>query len=330
MLNSRITSTGRFLPEKVVTNEMMSKMVPTSDEWIRERSGIRERRFVEGEVGSSDLAYEATMNALKKAHLEPGDLDFIIFATLSPDYSFPGSGVLLQHKLGVPGLGALDIRNQCSGFIYGLSIADQYIKTGMYKRILLVGAEVQSNGMDFSEQGRHVTVLFGDGAGAAIIEPTTEDRGILSTHLHSDGRFAKELCVLNPGSLKNPRIYPGMFEDGTMYPHMNGREVFKHAVTKFPQVIKEALEANDLTTEDIDLLVPHQANRRITEAIGSRLKLKPEQVYSNIQRYGNTTAASVPIALDEALEEGRIKDGDNVILAAFGSGFTWASAAVRW
>lgn len=330
MRTSRIISTGRYIPEKVMTNDMMAELVTTSDEWIRERSGIEQRHFVEGETGVSDLSYEATKVALDKANLDAKDIDMIIFATLSPDYLFPGSGVLLQEKLGIPGIPALDVRNQCSGFVYALSVADQFIRAGTYNRILVVGAEVHSTGLDYSDRGRHVTVLFGDGAGVAILEPSEDDRGILSTHLHADGRYALELCVINPGSRRLPRLYPEMLEDGTCYPHMNGREVFKHAVTKFPAVIKEALEKNNLTTEDLDLLIPHQANLRISEAVAQRLKLRPDQVYNNIQRYGNTTAASIPIALDEALENGLIKDNDLVVLAAFGSGFTWASAAIRW
>lgn len=330
MLRARITSTGRFLPKKVVTNDDMAKLVPTSDEWIRERTGIEQRHFVDEEIGVSDLAYEASKKALQKAGMQPQDIDFIIFATLSPDYMFPGSGVLLQQKLGISGIGALDVRNQCSGFIYALSVADQFIRTGTYKRILVAGAEVQSTGLEYSEEGRHVTVLFGDGAGAVIVEASENDHGILSTHLHADGRYALELCALDPGSRRIPRYYPGILESRNIYPHMNGREVFKHAVTKFPEVIKEALAANNLTTADINLLIPHQANLRISEAVAHRLELRPEQVFNNIQRYGNTTAASIPIALDEALEQNRIHEGDVVILAAFGSGFTWASAALRW
>ena len=330
MRTSRIISTGRYVPSKVVTNDMMAEMVPTSDEWIRERSGIQQRHFVDSEIGVSDLSFEAAKIALERADMNAEDIDMIIFATLSPDYMFPGSGVLLQEKLGIPGVPALDVRNQCSGFVYGLSVADQFIRTGMYDRIMLVGAEVHSTGLEYNERGRHVTVLFGDGAGVAILGASENGSGVLSTHLHADGRYALELCVTDPGSRKIPRINPDMFEDGSCYPHMNGREVFKHAITKFPKVIKEALDHNNLTTEDIDLLIPHQANLRISEAVAQRLNLRPEQMYNNIQRYGNTTAASIPIALYEALEKMLIKENDLVILAAFGSGFTWASAAIRW
>ncbi|MDZ7266465.1 MAG: ketoacyl-ACP synthase III [candidate division KSB1 bacterium] len=330
MIRSRIISTGRHLPEKIVTNEDMTKLVPTSDEWIRERTGIQQRHFVDREIGVSDLGYEAARIALERARLEPADLDFIVFATLSPDYMFPGSGCLLQQKLGVPGIGALDVRTQCTGFIYGLAVADAFIRTGQYRRVLVVGAEVHSTGLEYNERGRHVAVLFGDGAGAAILEANTDGYGVLSTHLHADGRYARELWTENPGSRRIPRLYDGILTDGTCYPQMNGREVFKHAVTKFPEVIMEALQANNLTLDQVALVVPHQANLRITEAVTQRLGLPPEKVFSNIQRYGNTTAASIPIALDEALEQGKIKPGDYLILASFGSGFTWASAAVRW
>ncbi len=334
MKRARIISTGRYVPPKVVTNKDMEKLVPTSDEWIQERSGIKQRHFVDlkpgEELGVSDLAYEASKVALEKAGLEPGDIDFIIFATLSPDYMFPGSGVLLGRNLGIPGVGALDVRNQCSGFLYALATANAFIRSGVYNRILVAGAEIHSTGLEYNEHGRHVTVLFGDGAGVVILEATDADHGILSTHLHADGRYAMELCVVNPGSRRVPRVYPEMLTDHSMYPHMNGREVFKHAVVKFPQAIKEAMEANNLTLEDIKLIIPHQANLRISDAVAQRMGLKPGQMYNNIQRYGNTTAASIPIALDEALEKGLIEAGDYLILAAFGSGFTWASAAIRW
>lgn len=330
MIRSRIISTGRFVPEKVMTNDDMTKLVPTNDEWIRERTGIQQRHFVDKEIGVSDLGYEAAKIALNRAGLQPGDIDFIIFATLSPDYMFPGSGCLLQRKLGVPGIGALDVRTQCTGFVYGLSVADAFIRAGQYKRILLVGAEIHSTGLEYNERGRHIAVLFGDGAGAVVLEASENGRGVLSTHLHADGRYAQELWAENPGSRKIPRLYDGILTDGSCFPQMNGREVFKHAVTKFPKVILEALEKNQLTLDQVALVIPHQANLRITEAVTERLGLPPEKVFSNIQRYGNTTAASIPIALDEALEQGRIKENDIVVLASFGSGFTWASAAMRW
>ncbi|MCI0697342.1 ketoacyl-ACP synthase III [candidate division KSB1 bacterium] len=330
MKRARIISTGRYVPEKIVTNDEMTRLVPTSNEWIRERTGILQRHFVDREIGVSDLGYEAAKIALQRAALKPSDIDFIIFATLSPDYMFPGSGCPLQALLGVPGIGALDVRTQCTGFVYGLAVANAFIAAGQYKRILLVGAEVHSTGLEFTERGRHIAVLFGDGAGAAVIEASENGRGVLSTHLHADGRHVKDLWAENPGSRRIPRMYPGILEDGSCYPQMNGREVFKHAVTKFPEVIMEALKANDLSLDDVKLVIPHQANLRISEAVTQRLGLPPEKVFNNIQRYGNTTAASIPIALDEALEMGKIQEGDLVVLASFGSGFTWASAAIRW
>lgn len=328
MKRARIIGLGHYVPPKVVTNEDLSKIMDTSDAWIRERTGIQKRHFVEEGVGTADLAFEATKEALRDAQRKPSEIDFILFATLSPDYFFPGSGVLLQQKLGLDSIGAMDIRTQCTGFIYGLSVADSMIRAGQYERILLVGSEVHSTGLDLTTRGRDVAVLFGDGAGATLIEATEENRGILSTHLHADGRYAKELWVEAPGSL-SPLSSKGL-EEGRHFPKMNGREVFKHAVTKFVEVIYEALRANHLSKEAIDLFVVHQANLRISEAVREYLKLPPEKMYSNIQRYGNTTAASIPMALAEAKQEGKLKEGNLVCIAAFGSGFTWASALIRW
>ena len=331
MRRSRITGTGFYVPEKVVNNFDLEKLMDTSDEWIQERAGIKERRFVDREIGVSGLAHEAAKKALKKAHLSPQDIDFIVFATLSPEYPFPGSGVLLQEKLGIPDIPALDIRNQCTGFIYALSIADQYIKTGTYNRVMVVGSEIQSTGLDLSTRGRDVAVLFGDGAGVAIVEPSDNpEQGILSSHLHADGRFARELYLENPGALHIPRLTKEMFENGSIYPYMNGRQVFKHAVVKFCSAIEECLDANNMTPEQIRLIIPHQANQRITEAVAQRFGFSSDRVFSNIHKYGNTTAASIPIALDEALSEGKIQPGDLVVLVAFGSGFTWGSILIRW
>jgi len=331
-MRARITGTGFYVPEKVVTNFDLEKMMDTSDAWIRERSGIIERRFVESQIGSSGLAVEATKRAMEKAHCTAEDIDFIIFATLSPDFVFPGSGVLLQTKLGIKNIGALDIRNQCTGFIYGISIADQYIKTGMYKRILVVGAEIHSTGLELSTRGRDVAVLFGDGAGAAIVEPSDDDAfGILSTHLHADGKYAEELCCKDPGSLNIPRISHEMIDDGRIYPYMNGRQVFKHAVVRFCEAIEECLNTNNVTPDQVKLVIPHQANARITEAVAQRFGYTVgKEVFSNIHKYGNTTAASIPIAIDEAVTAGTIQRGDYVVLVAFGSGFTWGSALIRW
>ncbi|WP_347159058.1 3-oxoacyl-ACP synthase III family protein [Pontibacter chitinilyticus] len=332
MRNSKIAGVGHYVPERVVTNKDLEKIMDTSDEWIRERTGIVERRyFEEGVDTTSNMGAEAARRALKMAGLEPQDLDMIVFATLSPDYVFPGSGVLLQRELGIKEIPALDVRNQCSGFIYALSVADQFIKTGMYNNVLVVGSEIHSSGLDFSTRGRGVSVIFGDGAGAAILTPSeSNDKGILSTHLHSDGEFAEELATLDPGSNKKDRLTHEMIDEGTIYPYMNGNTVFKHAVTRFPQVIEEALHQNGYQASDIDMLIPHQANLRITSYIQQKMGLPVEKVFSNIHKYGNTTAASVPIALSEAVQENRIKADDLVCLAAFGSGFTWASALIRW
>ncbi len=336
MKNTKIVGLGRYLPERVVTNHDLAKIMDTSDEWIQERSGIKERRFyVEGIDTTANMGTKAARIALENAGLKPDDVDFIIFATLSPDYNFPGSGVLVQDELDIKEVGALDVRNQCTGFVYGLSIADQFIKTGMYKTILVIGSEIHSSGLDLTTRGRAVSVLFGDGAGAAVLQATEEEgKGILSSHLHSEGKHAEELSVIEPGSSRGtPRLTPEMVsnpEPKGIFPYMNGNYVFKHAVTRFPEAIMEALKTNGYTPKDIDLLVPHQANLRISQFIQKQLGLSDEQVYNNIMRYGNTTAASIPIAMSEAWEEGKIKDGDLVCLAAFGSGFTWGSVLVRW
>lgn len=328
MKRTRIIGLGHYVPPKVVTNDDLSKIMDTTDAWIRERTGIEKRHFVAEGMGTADLAFHATKKALEKSRRRADEIDFIIFATLSPDYFFPGSGVLLQQKLGIDSIGALDIRTQCTGFLYGLSVADSMIRAGQYQRILLVGSEVHSKGLDLTTRGRDVAVLFGDGAGAVLLEASEEEHGILSTHLHSDGRYAKELWVEAPGSLAP---LPSLnLEEGRHFPKMNGREVFKHAVTKCISVIQEALAANRASKEDIDLLIIHQANLRIVEAVRDYLKLPPEKMYNNIQKYGNTTAASIPMALSEAEEEGKLKEGNLVCLAAFGSGFTWASALIRW
>ena len=331
MNRARITGTGMYVPEKVVTNFDLEKLMDTSDAWIRERAGIVERRFVDSEIGPAGLSHEAAKMALENAKLEPNDIEFIIFATLSPEYQFPGSGVLLQEKLGLPGIPALDVRNQCTGFIYGLSVADQFIKTGMYKRIMVVGAEIHSTGLDMTTRGRDLAVLFGDGAGVAIVEPSNDpDRGIVSSHLHADGRFAKELYAENPGGLHIPCLTHEMIDEGSIYPFMNGRQVFKHAVVKFCQAIEECITANNISPDKVKLVIPHQANQRITEAVANRFGYSMDRVFSNIHKYGNTTAASIPIAIHEALTEGKIEEGDYIVLVAFGSGFTWGSILLRW
>jgi len=349
MFRTKIAGIGMYVPKNVITNEDLTKVMDTSDEWIQERTGIKERRFATRyEDTTATLGAEAAKIAMERAGVTAKDIDFIIFATLSPDYYFPGCGVLVQRILQMEEVGALDVRNQCSGFVYGLSIADQFIKTGMYKNILLIGSEIHSYALDFTTRGRNVSVIFGDGAGAMILQPATkENQGILSTHLHSDGNNAEILSMANPGfhagkfwADKKPKQpeqpYGGMFitqdllDKEDLYPNMDGPAVFKKAVVKFPEVIMEALQANGLQPSDLKLLIPHQANLRISQFVQQKLKLKDEQVQNNIQKYGNTTAASVPIALCEAWEEGKIKEGDLICLAAFGSGFTWASALIRW
>ena len=331
MPNPYISGTGFYLPPRIVTNDELSSYMDTTDEWIQERTGIKERRYVEKGVGPSDLAIPATEQALEAAGLTVSDIDFIIFATSTPDFYAPGSGCVLQEKMGFNEIGALDIRVQCSGFIYGLSIAEQYIRTGNFKNILLIGAEVQSTAMNLTDEGRDTAIIFGDGAGAAIISATEENKGILSTHMHSEGKYLKELWLEAPASnAGHPRITREVLDEGKQYLKMNGKEVFRHAITRFPEVINEALEANNLTSENINLLIPHQANLRITQMVQKRLGLSNDQVFSNIHKYGNTTAATIPIALAEAFNEGRINDGDLVVLAAFGAGFTWASAVIKW
>ena len=333
MLNSKISGVGIYVPDNIIRNDDLESMMNTSDEWIQERTGIKERRWVNNEkLTTSQMGTYASENAIEDAGISKDDIDFINFATLSPDYFFPGSGVLLQRNLGIREVGALDVRNQCSGFIYALSIADQYIKSGMYKNILIVGSEVHSGGLDKSPRGRAVSVIFGDGAGAIVLSADKSDSGILSTHLHSEGKHAEELAVIKPAtSFWIDKIIKDENEDGTGYaPYMNGNFVFKNAVVRFEQVIFEALKHSKLKPDDISLLIPHQANLRISQFIQKRLGLSDDQVFNNIMKYGNTTAASIPIALKEAINEGKLKPGDILCLAAFGSGFTWASALIRW
>jgi 3-oxoacyl-[acyl-carrier-protein] synthase-3 len=327
-----ISGIGHYLPPKVVTNFDLEKVMNTSDEWIRQRSGIVERHYVEPGVGSSDLAYEAALRAIDDAKIDKSEIDFIIAATLSPDHYFPGIGVIVQEKLGLAGLGALDVRNQCSGFIYALSVADQYIKTKTYSKILLVAAEVQSTNLDSSDEGRDLAVLFGDGGGAVILEPNEKDdgRGILSTHLFSDGRFVSDLWMEKPSPKDKPTFRTEFFEQQRFFPHMEGRSVFKTASEKMPEAVKVALEHNSLTIDDVDCLIPHQANERITLMVAKLLGIPIEKVVRNIDRIGNTTAASIPIALDETVKAGKLKEGDILVLTAFGSGYTWASAVIRW
>ncbi len=349
MNKTKIAGIGFYVPEQIVTNNDLKKYMDTSDEWIQERTGIKERRFAHRtEETTTTMGVLAAKIALERAGITKDDVDFVIFATISPDYYFPGCGVLLQRALQMKEVGALDVRNQCSGFIYALSIADQYIKTGMYKNILLVASEKHSFGLDFSTRGRNISVIFGDGAGAVVLQPTQEENeGILSTHLHSDGTSAEILAMFNPGTHANHWtenklasfddaeagemfMSHSMIEEAQNFPNMDGPSVFKKAIVKFPEVIVEALEQNNLKTTDLNMLIPHQANLRISQFVQQKLKLTDDQVFNNIQKYGNTTAASIPIALCEAWEAGKIQKGDLVCLAAFGSGFTWGSALLRW
>ncbi len=335
MYNSKITGLGFYVPDRVVTNDDLSKLMDTNDEWIRERTGIEERRHVvPGEDTTTTMGVKAARIAIERAGISKNEIDFIVFATLSPDYYFPGPGVLVQRDLELPTVGALDIRNQCSGFVYALSLADQYIKTGMYRNILVIGSELHSKGLDMTTRGRGVSVIFGDGAGAAILSREEDPKkGILSTHLHSEGQHAEELSLLAPGMGRrwvSDILADNDPEDTSYFPYMNGQFVFKNAVVRFSEVIMEGLKTNGLGPGDIDMLIPHQANLRISQFIQKKFGLSDDQVYNNIMRYGNTTAASIPIALTEAWEEGRIKEGDLVVLAAFGSGFTWGSVIIRW
>lgn len=335
MYHSKISGLGYYVPENIVTNADLTKVIDTSDEWIQERTGIKERRhIIPGQDTTTSMGVKAAEIAIERSGIAKEAIDFVVFATLSPDYYFPGPGVLVQRDLGLRTVGALDVRNQCSGFVYALSVADQYIKTGMYQNILVIGSEVQSTGLDMSTRGRSVSVIFGDGAGAAVVSRETDvTKGILSTHLHSEGQHAEELIVKAPGM--GGRWVTDILADNdpndeSYFPYMNGQFVFKNAVVRFSEVINEGLQANNLEVADIDMLIPHQANLRIAQFIQQKFKLTDDQVFNNIQKYGNTTAASIPIALTEAWEQGKIKSGDIVVLAAFGSGFTWASAIIKW
>jgi len=332
MFQSEIKGIGHYVPERVVTNQDLEKMIDTSDEWIQERTGIKERRYFDPEKDTiANMSATACRMALERAKVDVKDVDFLILATITPDYFFPGSGVLIQRELGLQGIGALDIRNACSGFIYALSIADQFIKTGMYKTILVAGAEIVSSAMEMTSAGRDYNVIFSDGAGAVVVQAGNESgKGILSTHLHADGDHAEDLYVKDPGSSRKVRLSPEIIDGPTVTLHMNGNGVFKHAVVRFEEVINEALAANNMTKDDISLLIPHQANLRISQFVQKKFGLSDDQIFNNIMHYGNTTAASIPIALSEAWAEGRINPGDLICLAAFGSGFTWASALIRW
>lgn len=336
MYNSKILGLGHYVPENVVTNDDLSKIMDTNDEWIQERTGVKERRWArpEDKETTFTMGLKAAKKAIDHSGLDKDEIDFIIFATLSPDYYFPGPGVQIQEALDIKTIGALDVRNQCSGFIYALSVADQFIKTGMYKNVLVIGSELQSHGIDKTTRGRNISVIFGDGAGAAVLTREEDNsKGILSSHLHSEGKHALELATEAPGM--GTRWVTDILEednpdDLSYFPYMNGQFVFKHAVVRFSEVIQEGLAKNNLGKDAIDMLIPHQANLRISQFIQKKFGLSEDQVFNNIQNYGNTTAASIPIALSEAWEQGKIKKGDLVVLAAFGSGFTWGSVIIRW
>lgn len=328
---SRIYGVGYYVPPRVVTNDDLSRLIDTSDEWIQQRTGIQQRHFMDEGVTNSDLALKAVESALANAQVSKSEIDYIIFGTLSPDHEFPGTGCFLQAKLGLPGVPALDIRNQCSAFLYGLQLADALVKTGQYKRVLVVGSEAHSRGLDLTTRGREVSVLFGDGAGAAIVGPSEDERGILSIATHADGQYAKELWVQWPGCANYPtRFTHEMVDDGSAFPKMNGKAVFVHAVRRMPEVLMESLNAIGKSVHDLDLLVPHQANLRINDAVAEGLGIPKHKVFNTIQRFGNTTAATLPIGLTEAVSAGALKPGMLVGLVAFGSGFTWASAVVKW
>jgi 3-oxoacyl-[acyl-carrier-protein] synthase-3 len=335
MFNSKIIGVGKYLPKNVVSNADLEKTMDTSNEWIVERTGIQERRHIKkgDNDGVATMGVKASKIALERANINAQDIDLILLATLSPDYYFPGSGVLVQDALEIPDCPAMDIRMQCSGFVYALATADQFIKTGMYKNVLVIGSEYHSGGLDMTSRGRNVSVIFGDGAGAVVMTRTENNKeGILSSHLHSEGKHAKELSLIGPNT---GRWVPEIIEENdpediSYYPYMNGQFVFKNAIVRFTEVINEGLKKTGWSANEIGMLIPHQANLRIAQFVQKKFGLSDDQVYNNIQRYGNTTAASIPIALTEAWEEGKIVPGTKVVLAAFGSGFTWGSVMIQW
>ena len=332
MINSYIKGISYYVPEKIITNSDLEKMMDTTDEWITTRTGIKQRHSVGNQkLGPADLAVESTKKVLKKTNTNLTDIDFVIFATSSPDYYVPGSGSLFQAKMGLQNIGVLDIRQACAGFVYALSVADQYIKSGMYKNILVIGSEVQTTQLDYDNEGRGTAIIFGDGAASALIKPTkVKNKGILSSHLHSDGRYIDDLGTLAPSPKIQGLINKKNIDDRDHHIFMNGREVFKHAVKRFPEVILEGLQYNKIAIDDVKLVIPHQANYRITKAVQKNLKIDESKVFSNIHKYGNTTAASVGIALSEAIAENKINDNDIIVLVAFGAGFYWASTIIRW
>jgi len=335
MQRSRITGTGSYLPPRVVTNAELAPLVEVTPEWIVERSGIEQRHWVEGSVTTSDLAHEASNRALAAAGIEASDLDMIVLATISPDHDFPGTACFLQEKLNAPGIPAIDVRQQCSGFVYALHQADAYVRLGQAERILVVGAEIHSKGIDLSSRGKDIAVLFGDGAGAVVLEatasPSPDDSQIMSTHIHSDGSHAKVLWAEYPSQASpGHRIRIEDIEAGRHFPFMDGKRVFLNAVKRMPESIDEALKANGMNLEDIDLFFFHQANLRINEAVAKRMGIAPAKVINTIQRTANTTAATIPICIDSAVQSGQLRPGMLIACSAFGSGFTWGSALIRF
>jgi 3-oxoacyl-[acyl-carrier-protein] synthase-3 len=336
MTRAAIIGTGFWVPERIVTNDELAGWIDTSDAWITERSGIGERRWLERDdqgrtvITGAEMGARAAREAIAAANIDKNTIDQIIYATLNPDVFFPGNGVFLEHLLELNTAGAMDIRNQCTGFIYGLAAADGFIQSGLARTVLLVAGEIQSTALDLTDRGRDMAVLFADGAGAVVVQATDQDRGILASVLHSQGRYARDLFAEAPVATENGRITAAMIAEGRHFPHMNGKLVFQHATRRFTEAIEEVLRKGGVSSQDVALLVPHQANQRITDAVAARLELPADRVYSNIARYGNTTAASIPIALAEAAREGRLHSGDLVVTVAFGSGFTWGANLIRW
>ncbi|PIK15357.1 beta-ketoacyl-ACP synthase III [Halobacteriovorax sp. JY17] len=334
--NSRITGVGSFVPPKIYTNHDLEKMMDTSDEWIIQRTGIEQRHWVDESTSTSDLALEASNIAIADAGLKASDIDMIVFATLSPDHDFPGTGCFLQAKLGIPNICVFDVRQQCTGFLYGLSLADKFVQSGSHKNILVVGAEVHSKGLDKTPKGRAVSVLFGDGAGAVVVSRTevkdkNKDAHVMITNLHADGSYAKELWVPAPGTAVGPdRMSHGLIDEGLHFPEMNGKTVFVHAVKRMAETLTQSCKEMGVTVNDIDLFLFHQANLRINSKVAEVLQIPEEKIYNTIQKYGNTTAATIPLGMHDAIKEGKLKEGMLVASAAFGSGFTWGSALWRY
>ncbi len=331
MIRSVFLGTGMALPERVVTNADLAVVMDTSDEWIQTRTGIQERRWVSpGETGAG-LARMATEQALAMAGLSAADLDGIVYATSTPDHFAPGNGVFLQREIGAGPIPAIDIRTQCSGFVYGLSVADAFIRSGSWRTVLVVGQEIQSTRMDVSTEGRNTAVIFADGAGAVVLGASEDpNRGILGFDLHSDGTHAEKLWADGPGAMYHPSITHEQLDEGRYWLQMDGREVFRHAITKMPESVRAVLGSTGVALADVTLVIPHQANLRISEMVQRSLELRDDQLYNNIMRYGNTTAATIPIALDECVRAGRLSAGDLLVMTAFGSGFMWGSCVVRW